>query len=76
MNVRYGIEGVTPEMVAVCKRRIEPLIREYGQQIRLMNIETLAVSCYIQGITDIATAKAKEDLLYESTALPDPSQKC
>jgi hypothetical protein len=63
MSVRYGVEGMTPEMLAVCKSRIEPLLREYGHQIRYVSIETLCASCYLQGIEDLAIAKAQGEEL-------------
>jgi hypothetical protein len=59
MSVRYGVEGMTPAMRDVCKRRVEPLLREYGQQIRFVSIETLCASCYLQGISDLAQVKAQ-----------------
>ena len=60
MSVRYGVEGMTPAMLDLCKRRIEPLLREYGQQIRFVSIETLCASCYLQGISDLAQASAQQ----------------
>ena len=61
MSVRYGIEGMTPEMLAVVKRRVEPLLREYGQQIRFLTIEALCVSCYMQGVADLALIQAQKE---------------
>jgi hypothetical protein len=48
-------EGV----VRVAEKRCLPLIHHYGQRITLLDIGTLAASCYLQGVEECCTVHQK-----------------
>lgn len=46
-------------VVRVAEKRTLPLVHHYGQRITLLDIDTLAASCYLQGVEDCCTVYMK-----------------
>lgn len=55
-------DDTPPGLYDVAKRRMEPFVSFYGQFIRTVTLDQLAMSAYLQGCRDMAQVAVQEAL--------------